>query len=254
MCDWIKANVSFVTTMVDRITPRPTADDLARVEAGIGVRDAAPIITEPFGEWVIDGTFPAGHPDWSSAGATFTHDIDSNERRKLWLLNGSHSLLAYTGLMRGRETVAQAMADPFCRETAQAWWESALTVLEGDAEALRKYTLALTERFDNPRIHHLLTQIGTDGSLKIPVRWVPALAVLRARGDLPSAVVTGLAAYALYLQRGEVQDVAAAALLASVGETPQLTLRDMLEILAPQLLDDHELLNAVDARLAELTA
>ena len=254
LVDWIDANVSWVTTMVDRITPRPTDEDLARVEAGIGVKDAAPIITEPFGEWVIDGEFPAGRPDWASAGATFTHDIDSNERRKLWLLNGSHSLLTYTGLMRGRETVADAMADPFCRETANLWWEAALTVLEGDKAALKAYTEALTERFDNPRIRHLLVQIGTDGSMKIPVRWVPALTVLRGRGEMPEAVVRGLAAYALYLQRGEVNDVAKDALLAAVQADPKQTMRGMLGIVAPKLLEDADLLAAIDAKITEFTA
>lgn len=251
---WIDANVSFVTTMVDRITPRPTDEDLARVESGIGVKDLAPIITEPFGEWVIDGTFPAGHPDWSSAGATFTHDIDSNERRKLWLLNGSHSMLAYIGMARGCETVAEAMADELCRATVESWWEAALTVLEGDQEMLRTYTAALTERFDNPRIRHLLTQIGTDGSLKIPVRWVPALTVLRSRGELPASVAKALAAYAMYVQRGDVQDAARDPLLAAIAPDIHVTLRNVLALVSPQLLSDDDLLSAIDAEIDNFTA
>lgn len=251
---WIDENVSFVTTMVDRITPRPTDEDLARVESGIGTKDAAPIITEPFGEWVIDGEFPAGRPDWASAGATFTHDIDSNEQRKLWLLNGSHSMLAYIGMARGRETVAEAMADEVCRATVQSWWDSALTVLEGDKDMLRAYTLALTERFDNPRIRHLLMQIGTDGTLKIPVRWIPALAVLRSRGELPASVAKALAAYALYVQRGDVQDVAKDALLAAAGADAHATLRNVLSLVAPQLLADAELLAAIDAEITAFAA
>lgn len=246
---WIDANVSFVTTMVDRITPRPTEEDLARVQAGIGIRDAAPIITEPFGEWVIDGDFPAGRPDWASAGVTFTDDIDSHERRKLWLLNGSHSLLAYVGMMRGRETVSEAMQDEYCRETTMLWWESALSVLEGDREILGHYVLALTERFDNPRIRHLLAQIGTDGSLKVPVRWLPALTELRGRGQLPEAVVRGLAAFTMYLQRGDVHDVAKDELLRAVRPDVHDTLRNMLQSIAPKLLDDAELLAVVDQRL-----
>ncbi len=253
LATWIRENVSFVTTMVDRITPRPTDEDLARVEQGIGMHDAAPIITEPFGEWVIDGEFPAGRPDLASAGATFTNDIDSNERRKLWLLNGSHSLLAYVGMMRGCETVADAMTDAFCRATAQSWWDSALTVLEGDRARLSAYTQALTERFDNPRIRHLLAQIGTDGSLKIPVRWVPALSVLRERGEMPIAVLRGLAAYALYLQRGDVNDVAKEQLLAAVAPDVHDTLRGMLAIVAPNLLNDGDLLAAIDTVLDEFT-
>lgn len=250
---WIDAHVSFVTTMVDRITPRPTDDDLLRIEAGIGAHDAAPIVAEPFGEWVISGEFPAGCPDWASAGVTFTDDIDANERRKLWLLNGSHSLLAYTGLLRGHETVAEAMADPFCRETVTLWWDAALTVLDGDQAALHGYVRALTDRFDNPRMRHLLAQIGTDGSMKIPVRWLPVLAALRQRGELPEAAVRGLAAYTLYLHAGDVRDVARDALLAAVAVQPAGTLHAMLGIVAPQLRDDAALVEAVLARIAEFT-
>lgn len=249
LLSWIEENVSFVTTMVDRITPRPTDDDLARVSVGIGTADAAPIITEPFGEWVIDGDFPAGRPDWASAGATFTKDIDANERRKLWLLNGSHSLLAYLGLMRGRETVAEAMADELCRATVNEWWASALTVLEGDNDMFTKYVAALTERFDNPRIRHLLAQIGTDGSMKIPVRWLPALNVLRSRGEMPAAVVKGLAAYTLYVQHEDVNDVARDSLLGAVNADVSVTLRGVLAVITPELLADEELLAAVDNQL-----
>ena len=55
------------------------------------------MVTEPFSEWVLSGAFPAGRPRWEDAGATFTDDIAPFEQRKLWLLNGGHSLLAYAG-------------------------------------------------------------------------------------------------------------------------------------------------------------
>jgi len=60
--------------------------------------DGAPVVTEPFASWVISGDFPAGRPQWEQAGALFVDDIEPYERRKLWLLNGAHSILAYLGL------------------------------------------------------------------------------------------------------------------------------------------------------------
>ena len=61
---WIDENVGFVTTMVDRITPRPTEADIAAVAEVTGVCDRAPVVTEPFTEWVIEGDFVAARPAW----------------------------------------------------------------------------------------------------------------------------------------------------------------------------------------------
>src|SRR5690606_4008165 len=69
---WAEANVRWVTTMVDRITPEPTAADVDLVLRLSGVRDRAPVVTEPFSEWVLSGDLSAGAPDWGSAGAVIT--------------------------------------------------------------------------------------------------------------------------------------------------------------------------------------
>jgi Mannitol dehydrogenase C-terminal domain len=88
--NWITGNVSYVTTMVDRITPESTTQDIAGAQAATGVRDRAGVVTEPFSEWVISGEFAAGRPRWEDAGATFTTDVSPFEDRKLWMLNGAH--------------------------------------------------------------------------------------------------------------------------------------------------------------------
>ena len=119
LADWLAGSVSFATTMVDRITPKTTQEDLHTVKEATGLNDRAPVATEPFSEWVLSGAFPGGRPRWDEAGATFTDDIQPYEQRKLWLLNGGHSLLAYAGSARGHQTVAEAVADETCR----AWLE-----------------------------------------------------------------------------------------------------------------------------------
>ncbi len=83
------------------------------------------MVTEPFSEWVLSGRFPAGRPRWEDAGARFVPDVMPFERRKLWLLNGAHSLFAYTAPLLGHATVAEAAADPLCREWLALWWQEA---------------------------------------------------------------------------------------------------------------------------------
>jgi fructuronate reductase len=82
--------------MVDRITPAATEADLDQARSASGFTDSAPVVTEPFSEWVLSVRFPAGRPRWEDAGARFVPDVMPFERRKLWLLNGAHSLFAYT--------------------------------------------------------------------------------------------------------------------------------------------------------------
>ena len=97
LAEWISDTVDFVTTMVDRITPAPIDADRSRAAELTGFDDRAPVVTEPFTEWVLSGGFPAGRPTWEDAGARFVDDVTPYEERKLWLLNGGHSLLAYAG-------------------------------------------------------------------------------------------------------------------------------------------------------------
>src|SRR5215469_1795975 len=106
LATWICESVGVVTTVVDRITPATTPDDAGAVLKSTGFEDGCPVVTEPFHEFVLSGEFPAGRPRWDGAGAVFADHITPYEHRKLWLLNGTHSLLAYGGSLRGHDTVA----------------------------------------------------------------------------------------------------------------------------------------------------
>ncbi|MGH3494813.1 MAG: mannitol dehydrogenase family protein, partial [Sciscionella sp.] len=179
LASWIAESVSFVTSVVDRITPRITAVDLRRVQGQTGFRDRCPVVTEPFTEWVLRGDFPAGRPRWEVAGADFVADITPFEQRKLWLLNGAHSLLAYAGSIRGHTTVREAISDDICLRWVEQWWEDSTKHVALPTETMMNYRRALLARFGNPAMHHRLDQIAADGSQKLPVRTLPVLALER---------------------------------------------------------------------------
>ncbi|WP_456242881.1 mannitol dehydrogenase family protein, partial [Sinomonas humi] len=110
------------------------------------------VVAEPFASWILSGDFPAGRPAWEDAGAQFVADLEPFENRKLWLFNGAHTMLAYSGRLRGHETVADALEDPVCRRAVAEFWDEAarhLTLPELDVPS---YRAALLERFANPRI------------------------------------------------------------------------------------------------------
>ncbi|MGI8418648.1 MAG: mannitol dehydrogenase family protein [Nakamurella sp.] len=211
LAGWISEQASFVTTMVDRITPANAADDDASAEALTGSTDHAAVVTEPYAEWVLSGRFPAGRPGWDAVGARFVEDITPFEERKLWLLNGGHSLLAYAGSGRGLLTIADAMADPTCVGWLEQWWAEASAHLTLPAAELASYRQALLERFANPRIRHLLAQIAADGSQKLPIRVLPAIVAERAAGRPATGGLRVLAAWINHLRGASapVKDVAA---------------------------------------------
>ena len=249
LADWIAGSVSYVTTMVDRITPRTTPEDVRTVLEATGLHDSSPVGTEPFSEWVLSGPFPGGRPGWDAVGATITDDIEPYEHRKLWLLNGGHSLLAYAGSILGHQTVADAVADETCRGWLEEWWSEASRYLSLPEADVAAYRGALLDRFTNPRMHHRLAQIAADGSQKLPVRILPTLRRERAAGRLPSGTVRVLAGWVCHLRGAgaPVSDARADQVVPLAdGPLPQAVPR-VLGALDPALADDGELVAAVVA-------
>jgi fructuronate reductase len=248
---WIGEHVAFVTTMVDRITPHTTDDDRAAVRERLGVDDPVPVVTEPYVEWVLSGEFPQGRPRWEGVGARFVDDIVPWEHRKLWLLNGSHSLMAYAGTLRGHETVEQAIGDPVVRGWVEQWWEDAARHLPLPPEEITAYRAALLERYANPRIRHLLRQIAADGSQKVPIRILPTVRADLADGRVPTGAARVLAAWVCHLrgQGAPVADVAAEEFVAlAAGDLEDAVGR----VLARLDVTDARLAAAVTALAGEL--
>lgn len=243
----VDGGACFVTTVVDRITPHTTDEDRASVRQATGRADAEPVVTEPFSEWVISGEFPAGRPAWDAAGAQIVPDVAPFGRRKLWLLNGAHSLLAYAGSIRGHETVAAAIADPFCGDWAQEWWDEASPYLTLPAHRVAAYREALLERFANPRIRHLLAQVAVDGSQKLPVRVLPVMRLEAAQGRVPSGAARIVAAWICHLRGlgAPVEDSRADVLAGLVAGTLEESVARVLGWLDADLASDERVRQVV---------
>lgn len=225
---WLPSGASFVSTSVDRITPRLEPSDRGIVEAATGRLDAAPVVTEPFADWVLSGRFPSGRPRWETAGARFVDDITPWEARKLWMLNGAHTLLAAAGPRRGHSTVAEAFADAYCRDRVERLWEEAAANLP-DVETV-EYRRALAERFANPRIVHRLAQIAEGSRTKVRLRIVPVALAERAAGRPAVGCVAAIAAWI-------------------AAEAPGSDPRAALEELSPELARDDAFVQALAGEL-----
>ncbi len=173
---WIEQNVTFPSTMVDRIVPAVTPETLDKIEQLTGVRDPAGVACEPFRQWVIEDTFVVGRPQWENAGATLVADVVPFEEMKLRMLNGSHSFLAYLGYLAGYQHINDCMADDNYRLTAQALMlrEQAPT-LKVQGVDLQRYADQLIARYRNPALRHRTWQIAMDGSQKLPQRMLDSV-------------------------------------------------------------------------------
>lgn len=169
---WIDANGSFPRTMVDSITPATDDALRARVQTATGLEDAWPIQREAFTQWVIEDVLPSDAPDLASVGVILTDDVRGFERAKLRLLNGVHSTLAYVGILRGHETVFEAVSDPVLETLARDLMAKDIipTLTAPRGLDLAEYAEAILARFRNPEIRHLLAQIAWDGTQKLPFR------------------------------------------------------------------------------------
>lgn len=252
---WIAENVSFVSTSVDRITPKTTPEDIATAGELTGWIDNAPVVTEPFRDWILSGEFPAGRPAWERAGARFVDDIEPFERRKLWLLNGAHSLLAYAGLLRGHETVAAAMADPVCRGWVNEFWDAAALHLPAELLELDAYRAALTERFDNARIEHRLAQISAEAVTKLRVRIAPTVLAEAAEGRVAAAGIQAIGSWVALVLSGRVMvDAEAAAIAVAAAHPEQLAIAELVALIDNRLADDAGILAGIAAVAAERQA
>ena len=109
---WIEDQVTFPSTMVDRIVPATAPEDIDTVSEALGVRDPAAVVGEPFRQWVIEDKFAGERPPLDLAGAQFVADAKPYEQIKMRVLNAAQSTLAHQGALVGHEFTYQAAADP----------------------------------------------------------------------------------------------------------------------------------------------
>ncbi|WER47772.1 mannitol dehydrogenase family protein [Cupriavidus sp. WKF15] len=220
----IRDDVALPNAMVDRIVPAATPASLNWAQQRLGLRDEAAIVCETFSQWVIEDRFAGPRPAWEAGGALLTGDVRPFQAMKLRLLNGTHSAIAYAAQLCGIETVAAAMADPVLEAFARgAMDDLRATVAAPPGFDVSRYGKELLCRFRNAALEHHTAQIATDGTQKIPVRWLPALRESAAAGIERPYLERALAVWLHYL-RSESSDHGEALVIRDPG-APALAAR-----------------------------
>ena len=196
---WIADNVTFPNSMVDRITPATTTSDREQVERQFGIRDAWPVVTEPFMQWVIEDNFCNRRPPWEDTGAQMVADVLPYELMKIRLLNASHMAMAYLGALAGYSFAHEVMQDNAFLAFIKAFMEEVTPVVPTiPGTSIASYKSELIERFANPTINDRVARLCSEGSAKMP-KWVlpsiAELAAIRLPTKLLSLVVAGWIRY-----------------------------------------------------------
>lgn len=203
LADWIEGEVAFPDSMVDSITPASDPAFLAKIAAELGIEDKAAVQRERFTQWVLQRFDLADGPDLAGAGVTLTNDVQGYEQAKLRILNGAHSSLAYIGLALGHETVFEAVSDPALGGFASRLMHDDIAGSLKPVEGLdvQGYADAVFDRFRNPAIRHLLSQIAWDGSQKLPYRLLDTVRDRLAAGQDVTRLAVPVAAWIAFLHR-----------------------------------------------------
>lgn len=199
--EWMKREVRFPNSMVDRITPVTTAADRAGVRSRWGVEDSWPVIAEPFAQWVLEDDFDGVRPHYEKSAVQLVRDVSAYELMKLRLLNVGHQALAYFGYLMGYRFAHEAAQDPLVREFLARYMElEAMPTLQPvPGIDLQEYQRSLLQRFSNAEVRDTIARLCSDTSDRIPKWLVP---VIREQLDAhrstrySAAVVASWARYA----------------------------------------------------------
>ena len=199
--EWIAANVAFPNSMVDRITPMTTEEDVRKVSELIDVKDECPVVCEPFFQWVLEDDFPQGRPRFESARVQIVDDVAPYEKMKLRLLNASHQGLAYFGHLEGYHYVHDAAQDANAATFLRRYMDEEATPTLDPVPGvdLDAYKSELIERFQNPEVLDTIARLCADPSDRIPKWLVPVINDLLDQGkkvDMSAAIVASWARYA----------------------------------------------------------
>ena len=199
--EWMRANVAFPNSMVDRITPVTTDADRDMVAADFGIEDAWPVVSEDFEQWVLEDDFPLGHPPFEEAGVQVVDDVEPYELMKLRLLNASHQGQCYFGYLAGYRYAHEVCQDPLFARFLMDYMdrEATPTLKPLPGVDLDAYKQKLIERFSNEHVRDTLARLCAESSDRIPKWLLPVIREnLASGGDIhrSAAIVASWARYA----------------------------------------------------------
>ena len=218
--NWVENENLFCSTLVDRIVPGRIRDpkEVEEINRENGYEDALLDVGEVFGVWYIEGPEALAEKlPFRKAGLNVhvVPEVAPYKKRKVRILNGAHTGFVLGAYLSGQNIVRDCMHN----ETIHGFmnkllFKEVIPILPLDKKDCENFAAAVTDRFNNPFVDHLLMSISLNSTSKWKARDLPSLLEFHEKfGKLPEALVMGFAAYIAFysndLQRREADGLIA---------------------------------------------
>lgn len=206
--DWITNDLAFPNSMVDRITPATSAAKRAMVAETFCINDAAPVVCEPFTQWVMEDHFPLGRPALEKVGVQFVDDIAAYETMKLRILNASHAALSYPAALMGYDCVHEAVADRDITDWILHLMRTEVIPVLAPIPGVdyQQYLATCLDRFANAEVRDTIARLCQDGSNRQPKFILPTIADALNTGGPLDALALEVTLWCRYCAESDVLD------------------------------------------------
>ncbi len=176
---WLEHSCTFHNTLVDRIVPGYPRNEIETYNHQLDYHDDILVTAEPFFLWVIEGDekLKAKLPfEKTNLDVKIVKDMQPYRTRKVRILNGAHTAMVPFSILYGNETVKETLENSFTGNfVSQVIFEEINPTLNMDKTELNQFAEEVLDRFRNPFIKHLLSDIALNSISKFKVRVLPSM-------------------------------------------------------------------------------
>jgi len=199
---WLLEACSFHNTLVDRIVPGYPRNEIEDYNSKLDYHDNLIVAAEPFFLWVIEGDEALKQKlpfHKTSLNVKIVDDMQPFRTLKVRILNGAHTAMVPFSILYGNETVKQTVDGDFTGAFVNSIISEISGTLPMDKKEVDAYAEEVMDRFRNPFIKHLLSDIALNSISKFKVRVLPSLLQYQKdNGQLPRSLTFSMACLMLF--------------------------------------------------------
>ncbi|MBD1931829.1 MULTISPECIES: mannitol dehydrogenase family protein [Cyanophyceae] len=202
LAEYIRDNATFPNTVVDRIVPQEQESDYDYPRRLLQVRGRAPIVTEPFWQFVVEDNFTGDRPKWEDVGVIMTKDITPFLYMKSRFLNAVHSFIACLAVRAGIEYMHEAIRQPEIHLFARLLMEDIAAATPVPRQMCEQYMEQVLLRLSNEDLPDTTERIASETARKVGKYIFPILQDAYSRKVSMKRIILPVAAWLLAVREG----------------------------------------------------